>query len=623
MFESSRRLHDLKGTQIHKMPGIVGLMTEMPATRARPELARMLESVKHESFYSTGTWSDESLGVYVGWVAHKGSFSDTKPLCNERGDTVLVFSGEEYPEPGTVRRLRERGHALEDDGSSYLVHLCEEDPTFPATLNGRFHGVVIDRKRGTATLFNDRYGMHRVYCHESKDAFYFAAEAKAILAVRPELRKADPRGLSELVACGCVLENRTVFDRLSVLPGASAWTFRSGSIERRGAYFDPNEWEQQALGDPETYYRDLRQVFSQNVSRYFNGHERVGVALTGGLDTRLILAWQRPAKGSLPCYTYGSMFHENQDVQMARRVAEVCQQSHETILTGTDFLSRFAHYAERSVYLTDGCTDVTKAPDLYVSERARQVAPVKVVGTYGSEVLALAPAFKPVRPLEGLLSPELMDGVRKTTATYGELRREHPVTFAVFRQSPWWHHGVLALEETQLTVRSPYLDNDFIKTVYRAPTSIGTTRDVRLRMIADGSPDLATLRTDRGVGGDRGPISSALSRALLEFTFKAEYAYDYAMPQWLAQIDSVFSPLHVERLFLGRHKVFHFRVWYRDALAEYVREMLLDSRTLSRPYLNRQTVETVVNGHLRGSRNYTSEISKLLTLELLHRTFFD
>ena len=48
-------------------------------------------------------------------------------------------------------------------------------------------------------LFNDRYGMQRVYYHESKEAFYFAAEAKAILAVRPELRRPDPRGLGEFV----------------------------------------------------------------------------------------------------------------------------------------------------------------------------------------------------------------------------------------------------------------------------------------------------------------------------------------------------------------------------------------------------------------------------------------
>jgi len=59
-----------------------------------------------------------------------------------------------------------------------------------------------------SSLFNDRYGLHRLYYHEAKEAFYFAAEAKAILAVRPELRSPDWQGLGEFVACGCVLEDR-------------------------------------------------------------------------------------------------------------------------------------------------------------------------------------------------------------------------------------------------------------------------------------------------------------------------------------------------------------------------------------------------------------------------------
>ena len=108
-----------------------------------------------------------------------------------------------------------------------------------------------------------------------------------------------------------------------------------------------------------------------------------------------------------------------------------------------------------------------------------------------------------------------------------------------------------------------------------------------------------------------------------EFTFKAEYAYDYGMPQWLARLDHAFSPLKLERLFLGRHKVYHYRIWYRDGLATYVKEMLLDSRTLSRPYLERKGLEAIVSGHLEGNCNYTTEIHRLLSLELLHRLFLD
>ena len=87
--------------------------------------------------------------------------------------------------------------------------------------------------------------MHRIYYHESKDAFYFAAEAKAILAVRPELRRLDPRGLGEFVACGSVMENRTLFEGIHVLPPASAWVFRNGALEQKDSYFHPREWEDQ------------------------------------------------------------------------------------------------------------------------------------------------------------------------------------------------------------------------------------------------------------------------------------------------------------------------------------------------------------------------------------------
>jgi asparagine synthase (glutamine-hydrolysing) len=118
-------------------------------------------------------------------------------------------------------------------------------------------------------------------------------------------------------------------------------------------------------------------------------------------------------------------------------------------------------------------------------------------------------------------------------------------------------------------------------------------------------------------------LLGAAFRGAKEFTFKAEYAYDYGMPQWASRIDSSLSALHLERLFLGRHKLLHFRVWYRDALAGYVRQMLLDPKTLARPYLERKGVEAVVNGHLNGGRNHTTEIHKLLSLELLHRQFLD
>jgi len=606
------------------MPGIAGLISKKSPQDAKVELARMNDSLRHESFYLSGSWVDESAGIYVGWNALENSFADGMPLTNEAGDITLIFSGEDYHPTDLPTRLKAKGHSFTPGGAAYLPHSYEEEPAnFLLRLNGRFHGLLIDRRQGTATLFNDRYGMHRIYYYEGADAFYFATEAKAILKVRPELRRPDLQGFGEVVSFGSVLQNRTLFQNIFLLPSGSSWVFAEGALRRKEQYFQPAEWESLPHLDSEGYYRELRSTFARILPGYFEGKEQVGVALTGGMDTRVIMSWRKAEPNTLPCYTFGGTYRECRDVIVARKVAKICNQSYKVIPADKEFLSRFGHYAERSIFLTDGCVDVGRSQDLFLSERARQVAPVKIVGTYGSEVVRQARMFKPVPPAPGLFSPDFLPHVERATQSYAETVDAHPVTFAAFRQSPWWHYGILMLEQTQITVRSPFLDNDFVRTVFRAPANTVENMDVRLRLIADGDKRLACLPSDRGVGGTLPFPISTMNHAYLEFTFKAEYAYDYGMPQWVAQLDHLFAPFHLERLWLGRHKFAHYRVWYRDALANYVKETLLDPRSLSRPYVERKGVEEVVNGHLKGNRNYTLELHKLLTLELLHRLFFD
>ena len=318
-------------------------------------------------------------------------------------------------------------------------------------------------------LFNDRYGMHRLYYHESKEAFYFAAEAKAILAVRPELRSVDPRGLGEFVACGCVLENRTLFEGIHVLPAAAAWVFRNGSVERRRAYFQPGSgrtktpWSRNpTIGNSGMFCAESSPLLQRARADRDVSHRGTGHPDDHGLA--------EASPGSLPCYTFGGMFRECQDVHVARQVASVCEQPHEVIPVGEEFLSRFPHYAERSVYLTDGCVDVSRSPDLYVSERAREIAPVRMTGLYGDEILRHSPGVQ----AGGACSRLVPSGASLLRSqSEGDLRQgsfgEHPLSFAVFRQAPWHHYGILALEQTKLTVRTPFLDNDFVRTVFRAP----------------------------------------------------------------------------------------------------------------------------------------------------------
>jgi asparagine synthase (glutamine-hydrolysing) len=337
----------------------------------------------------------------------------------------------------------------------------------------------------------------------------------------------------------------------------------------------------------------------------------------------MIMAWHKPPQGSLPCYSFGGMFRDSQDVVVARKVAGACGQSYQVIPVAADFLSKFSQYAERTVHLTDGCVSVNHSPDLYVNERAAEIAPVRMTGNYGGEVLRQIRAFKPVQPVSDLFCSEFLSEITAATKTYDGLLQGHPLSFAVFRQAPWHHYGLQALEQTQLSLRSPYLDNDFVRTVFRAPRSTTDNSEISRRLIMDGDARLAQIRTDRTpISGQNGWRTRAL-QTFLEFTVKAEYAYDYGMPRWAARVDHLLLPLHPERLFLGRHKFYHFRVWYRDQLSAYIHEMLLDSRTLSRPYLQRVALEKMVREHTKGIRNHTLGIHSVLTLELIHRLFID
>ena len=214
-----------------------------------------------------------------------------------------------------------------------------------------------------------------------------------------------------------------------------------------------------------------------------------------------------------------------------------------------------------------------------------------MTGNYGDQILRRFRMFKPGMPSAPIFAPDLLTHIQAAGETYKRIVDAHPLSFAAFQQAPWYHYYLLALEQSQLALRSPFLDNDVVRINYRAPQSVLGDNIVRLRLIADGSPALRRIRTDMGAGGTGEAFPGALLRQYYNFTFKADYAYNHGMPQWMAHIDHRLAPLHLERLFLGWHKYHHFRVWYRDQLAGYLREILLDSRTLSRPYWQRVSLK--------------------------------
>src|SRR5437773_3410106 len=583
----------------------------------------MVKCLIHGSFYTDGTYINEKLGLWSGWACHEGSFADCLPIWNEKKDICLLFSGEDFADQTEIDALRTRGHEFGLDDASYLVHLYEEmGCEFLEKLNGWFSGVLLDLREQKFVLFNDRYGVNRLYFHEDAHGFYFVSEAKALLKILPETRQLNLRSLGEVLCCEAVLENRSLFSGISLLPGGSSWVFSRGEPVKKKRDFKQETWEGQPELSESEFYEKLKETWARVLSRYFRGKQPIGLSLTGGVDSRMILAWAPRSQGTLPCYTWGGTYRDCADVRIARRTAKLCRQPHNTILVGAEFLSQFHDLAERAVYISDGTMDVTGSIDLYVQRIARQIAPVRASGVCGGEILRRLVMFKPAPPEPGVFDPELVHSFREAAATYADELQGHSLSFTSFKQAPWYMASKFTVERSQVTYRTPYFDNDLVALAYQTPAKL-LHNGPALRLIADGNPALGKIGTDRGLVFRSVPGVNRALHWYQEFTFKAEYAYDYRMPQWLARLDHAFAPLRLERLFVGRHKFHHFRIWYRDELSRWLKEMLLDSGARTRPYLRANSVEAMLRAHSTGQRNYAFEIHKILTLEFIQRKLIE
>ena len=603
-----------------QMSGIAGFIGRDQSLPRAHMIQQMLGSMNHQHACAPITLSFPQFRLELGWLSAGG---DCVCVRDEASDLLILFRGEHFSDD---ERVESSANGKENDNytaRSLLALYKKLGADLFTKLNGYFSGVIVDGRGDNVVLFNDRYGQGRIYYHDGPEGLYFSSEAKALLKVLPSLKQFDIRSLGEFLSCDCVLQNRTLFRGVSILPAGSAWNLgRSGNFEKC-RYFDPSQWENQPPLSPHRYHESVRNLFPKIVKRYLQSSVDVAMSLTGGLDGRLIMAWSPCEPGDLPCYTFGSCFGETADVRIAREVASVCKQPYTELTVEGDFFSRFPALAEESIRLSDGAMDVTGAAELYVNRLARNIRPVRLTGNYGSEILRGNVAFRPRRIFESLFDGDLIQAERQAETTYAEEFRGNRRSFIAFKQVPWHHFARSAVEKSQLTVRSPYLDNDLVALSFQAPNADQTNFDICLQLVADGNSELATIPTDRGVrvGGSR--LLNRWRESKERILARAEYAYDYGMPNWLARVDRFLFPFRLERVFLGRQKFCHFRTWYRGRLASYVRDILLDPRTLGRPYLCRREVERAVARHLQGQANFTTEIHKLLTLELTQRLLLE
>jgi asparagine synthase (glutamine-hydrolysing) len=576
--------------------------------------------MEHESFYDSGMYSAPETGIYAGWVAHENSFGAGQPFINERGDVVLLFSGECFVDPGKRTGLRRKGHELGQPAGSWLVHLYEEEGNqFFEKLNGLFSGLLIDKRQGKAFLFNDRYGVERIYWHETEDAIFFASEAKALLRVSPELREFDQEGVAQFLTFGCTLGQRTLFRGIQLLPGASVWSFENGWCQRK-KYFSPEMWESQPTLTAEAFQSRFQETFKRILPRYLESDSKIGISLTAGVDSRMIMACLPRTEEKPICYTFTGEKRDTLDARLAARVAEACDLEHQILRIGPDFFSNFASYVDRTVYVTDGSLGSLGAHEIYLNNQARAVSPVRLTGVFGGEILRGVSMFKPLHFEHRLVNADLAEAVTSCTRGWSH-DGQHPITFAAFHEIPEKRFATPAASRSQVSFRTPYLDNEIVALAFQAPENLRTSIHA-LSLIKSNSPRLSKIPTDMGEMGGANRLAAASRCIFSKAVCKLDYLRNEGLPRGLSGLDSLLTRLSSALGLAGLHKYLPYRIWFQRKLAAYVDGILKDAQVRRSSLWDSRFLEHMASDHATGHKNYVREIDAVLTLDAVERLLF-
>jgi asparagine synthase (glutamine-hydrolysing) len=593
------------------MPGITGLIAKEIIGNEKENLDAMLGCMLHEPFYTHGIYDNPKNGFYIGYCAIENSFADCMPIFNETKDIALFLTGESYHDRSEIEALAQRGHNFNLQNASCLVHMYEEQGyDLFKNLNGWFNGIILDLRNDKAVLFNDRFGIRRIYYYENKNYFAFASEAKSLLKAFPELREISFQSVGEFLTYDCVLGNRTYFPKINLLPPGSSWSFDTGRV-RKKIFVDMAELQNQPKLSRQHFSEKLETTFQNILPRYFTGGT-VGIGLTGGLDTRLIMACRDPKPGELPCYTFGGTYRDIFDVRIAPKVAKTCGQIHRVLrLDDEKLLKEYPYLVEKATYISDGLEGTDKVDVIHFNRMAREIAPVRMTGKYGSQVIKGIFGFEARPPNMHLIHEDFKKYFETAKKTALELQKGHKLTFLLQSAIPWWWNAFVTLESSQLEVRSPFLDNDLVKVLYQAPplpSEFGI--EFELNLIAKTKPELMNIPTSGSFGGNRPwPISASIKNTI-KMLIMLDKIYirerlPFNMTHYIARLDSrLISPLHLDRMVMGFADFRRYRTWFR-------------------PYWNRMSLIKIVKNHINGRGTYLREIRKILQVELAHRVLLE
>jgi len=448
------------------MPGLVGF-TGVDVTTSERVLAleQMRELLRHESFYTCDELFNDgdvcATRVSTGIV-------QTEPQPTTLSGIHVWLDGEFYNQA----ELGQAGMGARATDSALLGRMFEggtPDDHLLRCINGVFSGVVYDSRRRRLHLVCDRHGLRPLYWTRTRHGVAWATESKAFLALPQCDLRVDPVSVQQFLAVGYLLGNRAWFEGVELVPPGTVltWDIAQHVLAKR-RYWWWDRIEPTTVGRAEDELADevgLR--FRQAVERRCRATEGLGVFLSGGLDSRAIVAAIPTPGEEIETLTFGQ--RGCTDARIARAVARVKGAKHSFWeITAENWLAPRL----RGVWFTEGQYSILHMHGIEARERVRQLFRVNINGFAGDLILGAsylheASCLDRVIPryVAGVMGcdPELLtdlDSYRSLGKCDYYFLDNRVRRFTLMGTVNWM---------TVIHDRHPFLDNDLIELVYSLP----------------------------------------------------------------------------------------------------------------------------------------------------------
>jgi asparagine synthase (glutamine-hydrolysing) len=337
-------------------------------------------TIAHRGPDDEGYFFDGPLGLGFRRLSIIDLSGGHQPMSDAEQSVWVVFNGEIYNFEELRTELVAKGHSFRTrSDTEVIIHGYKQWGTGVLDrLNGMFGLAIWDVKERKLVAARDAMGIKPVYYRLESGSLFFASEIRALVRAAGEAIDADPVSLNLFLRYRYTPSPRTLFDGVSKLAPGTMLVVKDGRADvHRWYQFRPTPFDR-----PKTVREakdELLQLYKDALKRHLISDVPVGLLLSGGIDSALLLALMNLSGTGWRTYTvgYGRSFDDD-ELEDAERTADILSSSHVSLeMSRSDFEQSLPKVIAS---LEEPIAASSIVPMYMICQRARQDVKVALIG---------------------------------------------------------------------------------------------------------------------------------------------------------------------------------------------------------------------------------------------------